>query len=461
VDVGTITGNQADQFLKREEGHFLDFKSVQIAPSKLTKALSAFANADGGELVVGVSEPSKGTFLWQGFERVEDANGHVQHLEETFPYGGDFQYEFIAAEGHSGLVLRISVLKTRDLRPAADGILYVRRGAQSLPVTDEERIRLLKRSKGLISHEDETLGVPIDEITNSEAILRFMLDVVPEAEPETWLKKQRMIVDDRPTVSGVLLFADEPQVSLPKADVKVYRYKTSEAEGSRDALAFDPITIEGCLYEQVHEAVSETVRVTEEIKKMTDRGLKSIQYPHEALHEVITNALLHRDYSHNDDVHVRIFDNRIEVESPGRLPAHITPKNILSERFARNPTLVRIINKFPNPPNKDVGEGLNTAFAAMDKLRLRRPEIIERENSVLVEIRHESLASPEQQIVEYLRSNRTINNSKAREIIGGVLTDHQVRRAFRSLVTTGEIEQVPGTERATTKYRLPADRTDR
>jgi ATP-dependent DNA helicase RecG len=65
-------------------------------------------------------------------------------------------------------------------------------------------------------------------------------------------------------------------------------------------------------------------------------------------------------------VHIRIFDNRIDVESPGRLPAHITPENILKERFARNPTLVRLINKFPNPPNKDVGEGLNTAFAAME-----------------------------------------------------------------------------------------------
>ena len=116
---------------------------------------------------------------------------------------------------------------------------------------------------------------------------------------------------------------------------------------------------------------------------MREDGLVSVQYPPETLHEIITNAVLHRDYALSDDVHVRIFDNRVEVESPGRLPAHITPENILRERFARNASIVRIINKFPNPPNKDVGEGLNTAFSAMAKLRLREPEIKEGDHSTL------------------------------------------------------------------------------
>ncbi len=51
--------------------------------------------------------------------------------------------------------------------------------------------------------------------------------------------------------------------------------------------------------------------------------------------------------------------------------------------------IVRLINKFPNPPNKDVGEGLNTAFKAMKELRLKQPEIIETETSVIVIIKHE------------------------------------------------------------------------
>lgn len=86
----------------------------------------------------------------------------------------------------------------------------------------------------------------------------------------------------------------------------------------------------------------------------------------------------------------------------------MTPENILEERFSRNGAVVRWINRFPDPPNKDVGEGLRTAFDAMKSLKLKPPEIIDTGHSVLVEIRHERLASPEQIIVEYLQSHDEI-----------------------------------------------------
>jgi ATP-dependent DNA helicase RecG len=171
--------------------------------------------------------------------------------------------------------------------------------------------------------------------------------------------------DDKPTVSGIVLFADLPQAILPKrSGIKIYRYKTSDAEGTRDTLVGDPISVEGCAYDLIKQAVEITKEIISKIQVLGTKGLEPVTYPKETLHEVITNAVLHRDYAIADDVHVRIFDNRVEVESPGRLPAHITPKNILKERFARNGNLVRVINKFPDPPNNDVGEGLNTAFEA-------------------------------------------------------------------------------------------------
>lgn len=112
--------------------------------------------------------------------------------------------------------------------------------------------------------------------------------------------------------------------------------------------------------------------------------MEKIQYPQEAPHEILTNAVLHRNYNVASDVQVRIFDNRVEIESPGKLPGHVTTNNIISTQFARNPRLVRLVNKFDNPPNKDVGEGLNTAFEAMNKLRLKKPVIEETDNSVVV-----------------------------------------------------------------------------
>ncbi len=175
----------------------------------------------------------------------------------------------------------------------------------------------------------------INDITNSEVVIDFLIRVVPTAEPEVWLAKQRLIVKDRPTVAGVMLFSDEPQAILPKRSaIKVFRYKTKAEAGERDFLVGDPVTVEGPAYNLIYEAVSESKRILEGIEKLGPAGMEPVAYPDEALHEVITNAVLHRDYSIPADVQVRIFDNRVEIESPGRLPGHITRANILREQFA-------------------------------------------------------------------------------------------------------------------------------
>ncbi len=452
IRVESISPDQVDLLLKLEEGHFADLKSVLISPAKLTQSISAFANADGGELYVGIDEITRTRRSWEGFENQEAANSHLQVFERLFPLGNDFQYTFLAADNLPGIVLQIVIHKTRDIKRANDCIPYLRRGAQNLRVTSPQALRQLEYTKGLSSFESEGVNIPLDTVTNSRPVITFMLRVVPTAEPEDWLRKQHLIRDDMPTVAGVLIFSEEPQAAIPKrSGIKVYRYKSKE-EGARETLAFDPITIEGSAYDQIQKAVNEATRVVEEIGKLGDETLERITYPPEALHEIITNAVIHRDYSIADDIHIRIFDNRIEVESPGRLPAHITVKNILDERFARNGNIVRILNKFPNPPNKDIGEGLNTAFAAMHKLGLKEPEIIEKENSVLVTIKHEPLASPEQIILEYLEDHDSIQNKHAR-LICHISEDWIVRGIFQRLTDRQLIEKVPGTRTASTAYR--------
>lgn len=281
-----------------------------------------------------------------------------------------------------------------------------------------------------------------------------MLQVVPTAEPEIWLRKQQVIIGERSTVAGLILFAEEPQAALPKrTGIKLYRYKTTAEEGTRDTLAGDPLSVEGHAYEQIHEAVRATAEIIESVRVNSPDGLESAKYPITAMHEIITNAVLHRDYSIADDIHIRIFDNRVEVLSPGTLPAHITPENILNERFARNAAIVRLINKFPNPPNKDVGEGLNTAFLAMREMKLKPPVIEQAGGSVKVVLRHEPLATPEEIILEYLQLNDSITNRIARErcFIG---SENKMKGVLQRLVKKNLIELVPGTTRYSAAYRL-------
>ena len=399
-----VTDEQIDLLLRTEESHFVDLKATEISPASATKSASAFANTSGGELFIGIDERIGDTGkerAWRGFGDQEAANGLIQSLEAMSPLGNHYSVEFLRNTKRPGIVAHITVFKSREILAASNGKIYVRRGAQKLPVEGVEALQRLKYDKGLVSFEDEHVNVDAQDIWNSETCINFMLDVIPSSDPEVWLEKQRVIVNGRVTVAGALLFADEPQAILPKRSaVKIFRYNT-KAEGERDTLAFDPLTIEGSLYDVIYAAVEKSKEIVESIKKLGATGMESVSYPQEALHEIITNAVLHRDYSIAADTQVRIFDNRIEIESPGRFPGHITPANVLSEQFARNPKIVRLINKFPDPPNKDVGEGLNAAFEAMEKLRLKKPSIEERENSVLVVLRHESLGSPETLVMDY------------------------------------------------------------
>lgn len=442
VKVEKIDRPALNRLVKRGEGHFLDFKSKDIKPSKLTKTLSAFANADGGELYIGIEERSS-KFFWRGFDSVEDANGHIQAIESLFPFSSYFRYSFLQIDSLKTFVLQVDISKTPDIRKASDGIVYLRRGAQSLPQTDDAQIRRLEFSKGVSSYEDHTVCVDPTNLYESDATKAFMLEVVPSSAPDAWLRKQRLINGSQPIVCGVLLFSDEPQIDLPKSNIKIYRYKSNADVGTRETLAFNPRTVEGCLYNQIFSAVAMTKEMTEDMPLLGTSGLEKIDYPTEAVHEIITNAVIHRDYSINDDVHIRIFDNRIEVQSPGSLPGHVTELNYLDERFARNPKIVRLLNKYKNPPNKDVGEGLNTAFEAMRKLKLQDPVVRQQENSVLVVLRHEKLGTPEQLIVEYLRHHEEINNSTARRIcfIG---SENTMKRTFQKMIKAGLIQPVPG-----------------
>jgi ATP-dependent DNA helicase RecG len=146
-EIVEVTDREITAALETEEGHFADLKAIEVAPAKLTRSLAAFANADGGDLFIGIDEDKQAkTRAWRGFGSPEDANGHVQASEATFALDQHVEYVFLRDGNgtHPGLVLKASIQKTPDIRKASDGRIYVRRGAQNLPYDDPEAIRRLE-----------------------------------------------------------------------------------------------------------------------------------------------------------------------------------------------------------------------------------------------------------------------------------------------------------------------------
>jgi ATP-dependent DNA helicase RecG len=449
IETAQITGAQRDRLLNLEEGHFADLKGIGVSTKKLGQTVSAFANAGGGDLYVGIAETELlGTKVrnWHGFADQEAANGHLQSLEALFPLGAEYSYEFLSCPGSKGLLLHITVQRTTQIARAHNKKIYVRRGAQNLPVKGAEMLRRLELDKGIVSYESQPVSADLTILTQSAKLATFVQHVVPMQTPAVFVRKQSLARGSRPIVAGVLLFAEEPQAMLPKSGVKLFRYRTTAPEGTRESLAGDPEAIEGTAYDVIYGAVEKTVAMVEGIQRLGPTGFEPVVYPEKTLHEIVTNAVLHRDYSMATDVQIRVFENRIEVESPGRLPGHVTTRNILKTQFSRNGVLVRLIHKFPNPPNKDVGEGLNTAFAEMQKSRLKPPVIRETENSVVVEIRHDRLASAEETVMDYLENHPDITNRLARELTG-ILSENTMKVIFLRMAKRNLIERVPGRTR--------------
>lgn len=449
-----IDREQAEKIITVEESFLNDVKAKEIKPAKLSETISAFANAGGGDVYLGISETGQEKIReWNGFEDVEAANDIIQTLFQAHPFGNHLLFEYFKCSDLEGLVLHITVRKVKEIVKSTKGDVFVRLNAGKAKISSDEQLKKLELDKGIVTFEDEWVNVNLEKIENSLSIINFMMNVVPSAEPLAYLNNKELIRDGQCKVCGVLLFCDEPAIYLPKrCSVKIMRYRTKDEDIGREFLDGVPLTIEGDSYNVIYSSVEETVKIVENIQRLGSKGMEAIAYPHETLHEIITNAILHRDYSVVADVQVRIFDNRIEVESPGRLPGHVTTENILDTQASRNPTLVSLINKFPNPPNQDVGEGLNTAFSAMEALRLKPPVINEKESSVVVVIPHESLASPEELVLEYLEDNEEITNRIARDITG-IKSENTMKNVFLRLKDRDLIEPIPERKGAASAWR--------
>lgn len=445
IEVIEITGAQRDRLLVLDEGHFADLKAIAVSTKKLARTVSAFANSAGGDLYVGIGETEllgAKVRTWHGFRDPEAANGHLQSLEALFPLGAEYSYEFLSSPGSVGLVLHIAVQRTTQIARTHNRKIYVRRGAQNIEVKGAEALRRLELDKGIVSYEKQPVAADLSVLTKSANLAAFVKQVVPMQTPVVFVRKQSLARSNQPVVAGILLFAEEPQAMLPKSGVKLFRYKTA-GQPTRETLVGEPEAIEGPTYDVIYAAVKKTVAMVEGIQRLGPQGFELVVYPEKTLHEIVTNAVLHRDYSMATDVQIRVFENRIEVESPGRLPGHVTTRNILKTQFSRNGVLVRLVHKFPNPPNKDVGEGLNTAFDEMKKSRLKPPVIRETESSVLVEIRHDRLASPEKSVMDYLENHAEITNRVARELTG-IVSENTMKLVFLRLGKRSLIEPVPG-----------------
>ncbi|RME71682.1 MAG: hypothetical protein D6784_14805 [Chloroflexi bacterium] len=329
------------QLLKHGPG-----QTVAMLPSAdadlLAETMVAFANADGGVICIGVDEAGKpvGPTL---SEDVESAL--VQALARCRP---PVVTEWEQMETPDGVVIALKIARSPELHALADGRVLIRAGSENRPLGGEA-IRHLAATKSSGDFEAEPVSgatlVDFDQGLLDEYLrLRAERSGRPVGDLQEHLVNiGAMTEDGTPTVAGLLLFGKNPQVFLPQSGVVFVKFLGTEARG-RDGLAGygRRVELQGPLARLVERAwnlVTEEMRVEAVVTGL--RREERPEYPPFAVREALVNALCHRDYRlRGRRVEIRMYEDRLEVISPGGLPGYITLDNIVEEHFSRNPRLV-------------------------------------------------------------------------------------------------------------------------
>lgn len=364
------------------EDQWFDRKSVRISPQKLAQALVAFSNAEGGIVVVGVSDGTvEGTDAVPE-HRNELMQAHVQHADPPVRARSRL-VPCVTSDDEPDHLLVLDVTSGDEVHSTTRDDVYLRVGDESRRLTFVQRQELLydKRQSGF---EVQATEVPVSEV--DEGLAREHAARIGHPSWRRLFEARGLAVGGQLTVAGLVLFGDNPQGVLPNAQLRVSRFDGTVREtGSRQALRSD-VRFEGPLLRAL-PAAAERVREVQPRRRALARGGRFEDLPlipTDAWLEGLVNAAVHRSYSLQGDlVHVDVFDDRIEVSSPGRFPGLVDLHDpARATRFARNPRIARVCADAGF--GQEFGEGLRRMADEMRLANLAPPSYRQGESVRLV-----------------------------------------------------------------------------
>lgn len=369
--------NNIEAFTRDPEGHYFDRKSARKNPDEIAKHVMAFANAAGGKLVVGIEDDGTVTgfkrdkaHTIEGFEQA-----HVTELKPSPKVEAD-RMRVVNSKGEDDQVLVLDIDYSDDqvIRRRKDGMVALRDGDKSLTL-DYEQIRALEYDKGIIRYESIVCkDSGLDDIDH-EAVEAYKAALGADISDEQLLRSRHFLKDDHLTNAGVLLFATEPSFILPQARIRVVKIDGTELGTGAHMNVVKDETFDGPLvkaYPQAKAFIASQLRDFQ-FERPGATFTTVSEYPEFPWAEGLANAIAHRDYSlEGEYIRVYIFDDRMEITSPGKTPNFVTIENMRDSRYSRNPRLARALTAFEWV--REFNEGVKKIYGDMSDAGLPEPE---------------------------------------------------------------------------------------
>lgn len=458
-------------YIKNEaECIYFDLKSSQIKPKDLAPHFSAFANAEGGVIVVGVSDKTR---------KIEGIN-HLDHKKLNDFIAAPHEYckptpnhkiEYLDVINDKGekdkIILYHIMAETERIIRTSNDSTYLRIGDKSKELKGDDLLNL-EYSKNTRMYEDEiNYNASIEDLDDD--LLNQYKDKISANHLTTYqvLKARGFIMkkDNKEyfTNAAVLLFAKNIMQFYPNCRIRFLRYDGEYMQVGKEINIIKDINIEYPLLKIIEEAKKVISSQLREFTMLSESGkfITVPEYPEFAWLEGITNAVTHRLYSlQGDYIKISMFDDRLEISSPGKLPNIVTLENIKETRYSRNPKIARVLTEFGWV--RELNEGVKRIYKDMEMYFLDEPEYSMPYNNVLLILKNnivmrrlrkktwlenvfnenlwDSLDDNERRIL-YFISNRGKATRKSIESYMG-LSSTTINSNIRKLINKGLVERI-------------------
>jgi ATP-dependent DNA helicase RecG len=460
-----LTAEAFWELVGREETGVVDFKEQLPKPGRLQEPCVAFANHRGGIVVVGVSNRRPHVVVGTAWN--QDAEERVQEaVRATQPPLSIEVHPLLVAEERV-VILRVLAVPHGWVQ-TSDGRVLVRSGPTNRALMGMELLRFLRERSSEPVEDEIARGAAIADL--DRAIVRKYLrarlpgnrnDVSTALRDLGWTDAR-----GRVRLATVLVFGREPQRDNRRFGIDVLRFEGTHGTAPTLRRRMELRGAIPTLVELADRAIYEEMRRDAVVRGLVREEVP--EFPPVVVREALLNAVAHRDYSaRGAAVQVRLYDDALEIESPGTLPGYVTIETLRESQYSRNERIMDALHRLGLV--EEAGQGIDRMFTEMEDALLDPPEFEEREASFVVRLKGTTLFTADDRLwaaqfasmelppdakmaLVYVRRNGTIQNEDLRKLRG--LDRDSSRAVLQNLVARGLLERTG--ERRGSRYVLGA-----
>ena len=395
------------ELIRNGEDSLVEFKRDDVENFRLAKALVAFLNLEGGTILLGVE--NDGTISGAKRDNLEEWVTELCRSKIEPPIAPLLSWARDAATNRNVLAVRVTGGPDKPYARVHNSrkTYYIRVGNTSREASREELERMYQASGRLRYGLKPVPGAGFDSL-DARRLRDYLENVLGATVPEdrdlegwgTLLQNLELMTESAgqlvATADGLLLFGSRPGRRLPQSGIRAICYVGDEPDYATRAdenlrgpmaplRAREGALVEPGLADQAWDFVRRNTTPTARLERFS--RIDEWEYPESVVREAVVNALVHRDYSIvGTDIMLAIYANRMEIQSPGKLPNTITIEGMkLGARYARNQTLVNVMRDYGQVDARGMGVR-NKIIPGMRKHNNTEPDLIEEEHRFTVRL---------------------------------------------------------------------------